>query len=339
MDVGLIGFGYWGANYLRVLSELHDTNLMYVCDSDGDKLTNLAGKGYVLTSDVRRVAEDSVIDAVVIATPASTHFALAKLMLESDKHVLVEKPLTMNYQEAIKLSELAREVNKVLMTGHVYCYNPAVNNIKRLLEHRGLGRLYYGVGLRMGLGPIRNDASCTWDLATHDIAMLDYLLCKLPAYVSAQAISFLQRERIYDYSTIQLTYDDGFQFSLTVSWYSAEKIRSWYLVGSDRMLRFDDMNKRAPITIYNKSASLISTDPTKRYNVVIREGDTLAPYIRQEEPLLLQVKHFIECVRTGKKPLTGGEQGVRVVKVLEAMEESAKKRGSPVEMEQKNEHK
>jgi predicted dehydrogenase len=164
--------------------------------------------------------------------------------------------------------------------------------------------------------------------------MLDYLLNKMPAYVSAQASSFLQREKeIYDYATIQLKYDDNFQFGLTVSWYAAEKIRTWYLMGSKSMLKFNDVTKDAPITIYNKSVTVSFTDQgTVRNinNIVPKEGDAIIPHIQQNEPLLLEVKHFIEFIKTGRKPLIGGEQGARVVKILEAIGESIRSSGEPV---------
>jgi predicted dehydrogenase len=222
------------------------------------------------------------------------------------------------------------------MVGHIYCFNPAVNYIKEIMKSGKLGSLYYGVGLRLGLGPIRNDASCTWDLATHDIAMLDYLLNKMPSSVSANGFSFLQKERgVHDYATIQFNYDDGFRFNLIVSWYAAEKIRMWYLMGSKSMLKFDDINKNAQISIFDRSVVIDFSEQgvTKNiYKIVPRGGDTIIPYIKQEEPLLLEVKHLIECINTGKKPLTDGEQGTRVINVLEAIEESIKKRGSPVEL-------
>jgi predicted dehydrogenase len=242
----------------------------------------------------------------------------------------------MNYKQALELCNLSEKMNKVLMVGHIYCFNPAVNYIRDVIRSGRLGDLYYGVGLRLGLGPIRNDASCTWDLATHDIAMLSYLLGKMPSYVSAHGLSFLQKERgIHDYTTIQLKYVNGFQFSLIVSWYAAEKIRTWFLVGSKSMLKFDDISKNAPVTIYNKSVTVVSTDQDAIHNVdkiIPTEGDTIIPYIQQSEPLLLECKHFIESIKTGKKPLTDGVQGAKVVKVLETIEESINSTGLSIEV-------
>lgn len=336
VNVAVIGLGYWGPNYLRALSQTSKVNMEYLCDKDQEKFSSFPGKSYELVSDYKVLADDPLLDAVFVVTPASTHFEIAKLMLGSGKHVLVEKPLTMSYREAVELWHLSEELTKVLMVGHVYVYNPAVNYIKDMLNKEELGRLYYGVGLRMGLGPIRDDANCLWDLAPHELSMLDYLLGKMPAYVSAQASSFLRRGRsIYDYATAHITYDDGFSFALTVSWYSPEKIRLLNLMGSRKMVKLDDTNKSNPLTIYKKSASLEPLEPQADYGahqVKIREGNTTIPYISRKEPLLLQINHFIDCVMNDHRPLTDGYQGARVVAILENMEESIKKKGSPVEV-------
>jgi predicted dehydrogenase len=334
--VGLIGLGYWGRNYLRVLSQLEKAKLRCVCDRDNGKLKEYNG----LTNDIKFVdnfaelAEDKELEAVIIATPASTHYDIARTMLQAGKHVLVEKPLTMNYGQALALCDLSKSAKRVLMVGHIYCFNPAVNYIRDVVRSGKLGVLYYGLGLRLGLGPIRGDASCTWDLATHDIAMLDYIINKMPISVIAQESSFLQRERnIHDYATIQLKYDDGFQFSLTVSWYAAEKIRMWYLMGSKSMLKFDDVDKNTPISVYDKSVAINFSEHGNAkniYKIVPRAGDTVMPYIKQDEPLLLEIKHFIESINAGKKPVTDGKQAARVIRVLEAIETSIKIEGKLV---------
>lgn len=335
----LVGLGYWGANYLRVLLQSKEVKLKYVCDREASKLNHYAGltgtAAINFTTDLVKIAEDKEVEAVIIATPASSHYEIAKMMLKAGKHVLVEKPLTTNYEQALELCNLSKNVNKILMVGHIYCFNPAVNYIKDIIRTNRLGDLYYGIGLRLGLGPIRNDASCVWDLAVHDIATLDYLLNQMPGYISAHALSFLQTGKgIYDYAVIQLKYDNGFQFSLIVSWYAAEKIRTWYLMGSKAMLKLNDMKKDAPIAIYERTIVPISTSNYLQSSSVFvpREGDVVVPYIKQEEPLMLEVKYFVECLKTGKKPLTDGEQGARVVKVLEAIDKSAKKSGELIKL-------
>lgn|SRR2546425_6547582 len=335
ITVGLVGVGYWGSNYLRVLGSLAEVQLKYVCDIDKTRLVsgNSGTEGAHLTHDIETLLEDENLQAVVIATPASTHYDIVRMMLKSGKNVLVEKPLTMDYVQAKELCRLSRKVNLALMVGHVYCFNPAMRYIKRLVESGQLGDLYYGIGLRLGLGPIRSDASCTWDLATHDISALDFVLGQMPNQVSARAATFLQtKDNIYDYGNIELKYESGFRFGLMVSWYAAEKTRTWYLMGSRRMLRFDDMMKDAPLIIYNKG--LASSQRGGELNPALsfapRQGNAITPHIEVVEPLTAQVRHFIECVRTGKSPLTDCEQGSRVVRILEAVENSSRGSGSPV---------
>jgi predicted dehydrogenase len=336
INVAVIGLGYWGPNYLRVLSQINKVNVKYLCDRDKEKLSGFSTKSYELVSDYRVLADDQSLDAVFVVTPASTHFEIAKFMLESGKHVLVEKPLTMSYKEAVELCHLSDEVNRVLMVGHIYTYNPAIRYIKDMLNRGELGKLYYGVGLRMGFGPIRDDANCLWDLAPHELSILDYLLGEMPTYVSAQASSFLQRDKnIYDYAVAHIVYSGGFSFTLTVSWYSPEKIRLMTLIGSRKMVKFDDMNKSNPLMVYEKGASLEPLKPQadyRAYQVRTREGDTVIPYISPEEPLLLQVNHFIDCIVNNRRPLSDGYQGARVVAVLEGIEESIKKKGSLIEV-------
>ncbi|MCJ7631521.1 Gfo/Idh/MocA family oxidoreductase [Candidatus Bathyarchaeota archaeon] len=340
LNVAVVGLGYWGPNYLRALSQIQNVNVKYLCDKNQGRFSDFSNERCELVSDCGVLADDPSLDAVFVITPASTHFKIAKMMLEKGKHVLVEKPLTMNSEEALKLSCLARELNRTLMVGHIYVYNPAVQYIKNMLDKGELGKLYYGVGLRMGLGPIRADANCIWDLASHELSILDYLLGKTPVYVNAQALSFLQRDgKLYDHATAQVVYDQNFCFSLSVGWYSPEKIRLVNLVGSQKMVKFDDINKSSPLTIYEKGASLELIAPQADYGahqVKIREGNTIIPYIPQEEPLRLQINHFVDSVIHSHTPMTDGFQGTRIVAILEAMEDSIRKKGSPVDVKARN---
>ncbi len=337
LNIALVGVGYWGANYIRVLRQLKDVRLTYICDKDHSALEKYrdVADHVKLTDDIHELAEDEGLQLVIVATPASTHYEITKAMLEARKHVLVEKPLTMNFGDAVKLANLAKEMGRTLMVGHIYRFNQSVNYIESMLKSGRLGELFYGVGLRMGLGPIRSDASCTWDLATHDIAMLDFLLNKMPRQISAHGSSFLRKGReIYDYASVFLDYEDGFRFSLTVSWYAPEKIRTWYLMGSKGMLKFDD-NKNPPVTIYDKSVTFTPASEngmSKAGNILPKQGDTIMPYIEQSEPLMAEVRHFIESSKNGSTPLADGWQGARVVRVLEAVEESIKNDGKLISL-------
>ena len=313
--------------------QLSNVSLKYVCDENQDRLKNLAkyAKVLKLVKNPDEVISDEKLDAVAIVTPASTHYQLVKMALKSKKHVIVEKPFTMSYAQSIELSKLSEKYGKILMVGHIYCFNPAVQYIKQLIRNNELGTIYYGLGLRLGLGPIRSDADCVWDLATHDISMLDYIFGRIPRYVSAHALAFIQKERkIYDYASIQLIYDD-FRFSVSASWYAPEKIRTWYLIGSNKMLKFDDLNKSNPLTIYSESVT-VSNNNSMQHRYIPKEGDITLPYISQEEPLLLELQHFVNAISSGEKVVSNAQQGARVVKVLEAITKSINNSGQFVEI-------
>jgi len=316
INIALVGLGYWGKNYLRVLREIHGASLIYVCDLI-EESSKLLPQGIKFVSDYEELAQKNEINAAIISTPASTHYEITRKFLESGKDVLVEKPLTMASGEAADLIKIAKENKRILMVGHIYCYHPAVRYLRGMIINKKAGKIFYGMALRMGLGPIRNDASCTWDLATHDIAILDYIFKQKPNYVTATATSFLQKDKqVYDYAHIYLEYEN-MHFSVTSSWYSAEKIRSLWIEGSRYLIKFDDMNKDWPIMIYR--SNLINIKDQSDY-----KGTIFMPRIPKDEPLLVQTRHFVECVRLRKKPLTDGYQGLSVIEILEAAERAIK---------------
>lgn len=318
INLALIGLGYWGKNYLRVIKDSAGVKLAYICDVNEN--LELLPNDAKFTTNYEDIANDDKVDACIIATPASSHYKIAKTLLENNKHVLVEKPLTMNSKEAEELLRIADEQRLVLMAGHIYCYHPAIRYLKEFIKRKRAGQIYYGMAVRIGLGPIRSDASCTWDLATHDIAIADYLFEKKPISVTATATSFLQKQKgIYDYAHIHLEYED-MHLGITASWYAAEKIRSIWLAGSKCLIKFDDMNKEWPIMIYQSQVKKEEKFDLKRF----LGGKILMPRLAKDEPLILQVKHFIDCIKTKRRPITDGNQGLKVVSILEAVEKSIK---------------
>jgi len=330
LNVALIGLGYWGKNYLRVLQNIKGIELRYVCDSNPEALKDITSH-IRTTLDYEEIAKDEDIKAAFLATPASTHYEIAKLFLEQGKHLLVEKPLTMNIKEAVDLARIAKENKVILMVGHIYCFHPAIQYLRKLIKSRKLGKVFYGIAIRIGLGPIRQDASCTWDLATHDIAILDYLFNSMPIYVTATATTFLQRDKnIHDYAHIHLEYPE-MQFAITTSWYAAEKIRSWYIATSKYLIKFDDMNKEWPLSMYQSNVEKIMKEELIKKQSEIYKGKLYMPRIEKEEPLIKQVEHFINCIRFNKKPLTNASQAIRVISILEAVEESIEK-GKKIEL-------
>ena len=331
LGIGLVGLGYWGKNHFRILRELYEDEFLAVCD----KRINFLAKEIKIPSYLKtyklfdEFVKDEEVNTIVIATPAKTHYELVKKGLENGKDILVEKPLTLNYENAVELRDIAKSYNRILMVGHVYCFNPLVKYIKSLIKNKTLGRLMYGIAIRIGLGPIRNDADCIADLATHDISIADYIFDgNLPLMVSASAFNFLPHA-VYDYSTLNLLYPEDFHLNIISSWYSPEKIRTWEIVGSKKMIKFDDAGKK--IYLFNKSFVIEEKNEYPMFK--IKDGKIEIPTIEYQEPLKLELMHFIECVKERKKPLTDVEQGMRVVKIIECAKKSIKKNSSWVRVE------
>lgn len=334
INIGVVGLGYWGPNYVRVLSEIEGVTLKYCCDLDENKLDKL--KRFLnkvkTTTDYREILDDEEVDAVIITTPPNTHYKLIKDSLEHQKHVLVEKPLTDNLESAKEVVNLAEKLNKVLMVGHIYLFNPGILKLKTIINSGELGQLFYGIALRLGLGPIRKFASALWDLAIHDIYISMYLFDSKPISVSCSGESYLQ-DGTEDYVNVTLKYPNKINFSIYASWFCPEKTRKITLVGSKKMVVFDDINKTEMIKIFEKSLNLTLLNSTPEYvdhQMIVRQGDTRIPYIEQSEPLKNQVKHFIECIKTGKTPKSSGKHGLNVIKVLDAAEKSLKNGGKSV---------
>src|SRR5215469_7022191 len=258
----------------------------------------------------------SDVDAVVIATPVRTHYALAKDALLHGKHVLVEKPLTANIAQAEELVELARERGRILMVGHTFEYNPAVNELKKLIASGDLGKIYCIEAERVNLGLFRSDINVIWDLAPHDISILLYLLGKKPERIKVQAHAHVQ-PRIHDVAHLDLGFADGMNAHIHVSWLHPCKIRRVTVIGDARMVVYDDTNQAEMLKIYNKGAD-VHADPVVSY----RNGEITIPYIDWMEPLHLECEDFANAIRTGAQPRAHGGVGLRVVQVLEAAQEA-----------------
>lgn len=330
LNIAVVGLGYWGPNYVRVLNELKESRVKYCCDLDKknlDKIKNLSLTTNT-TDEYTEVAECSDIDGVIITTPLNTHFKIAKDFLLHNKHVLVEKPFTISSEEAIELIKIAEKKDLILMVGHVYVYNPGVQKLKNLITNR-LGKLYYVRAERLGLGPIRKHANVLWDLGTHDISIATYLLDSMPESVSAEGASYLQ-ENVEDMVFLTLKFPNKVIYNIYASWIAPEKIRKTTVVGSDAMVVFDDVNKSEMIKIYDRKINkelLNSTPEYSDHQSIVSIGDVHIPMIEQAEPLKNQVKHFLDCISNNKKPITDGYEGLKVVKILENAEKSLKNNG------------
>lgn len=331
-NVGIIGCGYWGPNLLRNLAANPRARVAGVADRAPERRAFVTERypGVRTLEDHRALLSDPEVEAVVVATPAATHGALAREALEAGKHVLVEKPLAMSTAEAEGLVALAAEKHRVLMAGHTFLFNAAVEALKGYVDDGTLGEPYYLYSQRLNLGIVRSDVNALWNLAPHDVSIVLHLFGGLPRSVSATGASYLQPE-IEDVVFMNLRYGDGRLAHVHVSWLDPGKVRRMTVVGSKKMVVYDDVAD-AKIAVYDKGIDRrpIGADrspvpqPTEfaAHQLVKRAGDVHLPDIAFTEPLAREVDHFVHCVETGEAPLTGPKNGLDVVRVLEAAERS-----------------
>ena len=328
--VGVVGFGYWGPNLVRNLDRLKDAELVAACDlsqSNLDKLTSLYP--YVATTmDMGAFLTDFALDAVVIATSAPSHFALAKQALEADMAVYVEKPLTMTSAQAEELVRIADERKLVLMVGHLMEYHSAINWIRDYIASGDMGEVLYLYAQRLNLGKVRTEENAFSSLAPHDVSIVLYLLGEAPDSVSANGAAYVN-EGVQDTVFANLHFPSGRMANIHVSWLDPHKVRKFTIVGSKKMLVFDDMNATEKIWIYDKGVEPIDALGYGE-DLRLRFGDITVPFIKMAEPLALEVQHFLDCVDTGATPRSDGRDGLRVVRVLEAVDESMALGGAPV---------
>ena len=324
--IAQVGCGYWGPNVLRNFSAQPGCWVKFVVEISPERQAYVRAnfpKSQVV-SDLDSVLKDPEIDAVIISTPASSHFELAKQVLESGKHAFVEKPLATSTEQADELVALAAKTGKTLMAGHTFLYNAAVRYAQKLLRDESLGRLYYIYSQRLNLGQVRSDVNAWWNLAPHDVSILLYLMNgELPASVSAVGVSYIQ-PGIEDVVFATLKWANGVTGHIHVSWLDPGKIRKMTLVGSRKMVVYDDVSDDK-IKIYDKGVDRVPKigermdyDQSGDYQLIHRTGDILLPKISFQEPLKTESAHFLECLRNGQQPLTGPQHARDVVAVLEA---------------------
>jgi predicted dehydrogenase len=337
VNVAVIGMGYWGPNLARNIAALPGAHLHSICDVREETLGQ-AGQQYPntrLATDYEQVLADSNIDAVVIATPAETHYALTKECLNAGKHVLVEKPLARTSLQCRELIEVANAQDRVLMVGHVFLYNAAVQKLKALIDSGELGEVYYISSSRLNLGRIRQDTNALWNFAPHDISIITHLLNATPKQVNAKGFSYIQ-DGIEDVVFMTLIFPSGVGAHVHISWLDPRKVRTMTVVGSEKMVIYDDVSVNARIQIYDKGVtrkriapSLGDFDTFGEFQLLLRAGDLLIPKINFVEPLKVECQHFVDCIVEGRIPITDGQEGLRVVQVLEAAQRSREEQGCP----------
>lgn len=336
LTFGLIGCGHWGPNYARLLQTLPGCRLKQICDLNPDRLKALTSLYPQLkaTSDTAELFADPEIQAIIIATPASSHESLVEQALKAGKHVLCEKPLTLDPASSQRLTALAAEHNLTLMVGHTFLFNSGIRQLKQYLDEGLLGQLYYIHATRTNLGPIRSDVNAVGDLATHDLSIFNYLLGKMPLQVSAQGQSWLQ-PGVEDIAFMTLQYPNQILAHVHVSWLNPVKVRTLTLVGSKKMLVWDDMNPAEPIKIYDVG---VIQEPYYQdfgqFQLLPRQGDTTIPRLALKEPLRQEVEAFVQAVTHGKATESDGNFATGIVKILTAIKTSMQQHGQPVKLEE-----
>jgi predicted dehydrogenase len=330
--VGVIGYGYWGPNLVRNFMECPDTQVVSVADLNEGCLDAVRRRypRVETTTDHREVLNDPSIDAVAISTPVTSHFELAIAALKAGKHVLVEKPMTASSDQALRLIEEAERRKLVLMVDHTFVYTGAVRKIRELLDRDTLGQIYYYDSTRVNLGLFRHDIDVIWDLAVHDLSILEYLFPQAPIAVSATGISHVKGS-VENIAYVTAFYESSLIAHLSVNWLSPVKIRRALIGGSRQMIVYDDLESSEKIKLYDKGIT-VKNGPESLYNLLVgyRSGDMYCPQLDVTEALLVEIKHFAECIGTAKKPLTDGWSGLRVVSVLEAATLSMRDKGHSV---------
>ena len=340
MKIAVLGCGYWGPNLVRNFSQLNKVDELYCCDPDTEKLDRVKHlfPSVMGIQDYKELMKMPDLDGVAIATPVHSHYPLAKEFLEQGKHVLVEKPLTHSQESSLKLIKMAEEKKRVLMVGHTLEYTAAVNKIKEIIESGELGKILYVNCTRVNLGLFQNDINVVWDLAPHDISILLYVLDEFPVSLNCQGKAHFKSE-FEDVATTTLNFKNGLIAFIHNSWLDPKKIRQITIVGTRKMLVYDDIAVHEKIKIYDKGLEIPPYyDTFAEFNFSYRAGDTYSPMIEEYEPLRKQCNTFLECIKKETPPPSDGNNGLRVVAILEAASKSLKQasRQIPVCLPQEN---
>jgi predicted dehydrogenase len=334
--LALVGYGYWGPNLARNMANDPNGTLAVVCDRDASRLKQITPlyPGVEFESSFEALLARKDIDAIVLATPSGLHYQQTKAALEAGKHVMVEKPLAHETREAVELTEIAARKKLVLMVGHTYLFNNLVHEVKRRIDAGELGEVFYVYSQRLNLGRFRADSDVAWTLAPHDISTINLWFGAKPVRVSARGHSYVHRgSGVAEVAYIQLEYEGGRSAHLHLSWLDPQKRREMVVIGSERMLVYDDMNTEAHLRIYDKSAEAEHQRPIADYAdfaTRLRAGDLVIPNLRVIEPLRTEISHFVECVRDGGRPIADGVNGTEVVAALEAVSRSMAEEGRTV---------
>ncbi len=333
INVGIIGCGHWGPNHIRIFTQLSNSRAFMCADISEDRfnlMKNIAPE-IKTTTNYKDILTNPDIQAVCIATPTNTHFALTKEALEHNKHVLCEKPLALLPEECRVLRDLAQQKNKILMVGHIFVFNPGIIWLKEYLQSGDLGKIFYAYSTRTNLGPFRYDVNALWDLAPHDISIFNHLFNNCANTASARGHKCINH--LEDLSFATLEYPENVMVNIHVSWLDPKKVRQITIVGEKKMVVWDDLDNLGPIKLYDKHVEKTSTfyETYGEFQLLSKEGSITIPKIGLGEPLKTQAQYFVNCIESNAQPdKVDAQKALDVVKVLKAIEESMKQKGTCV---------
>jgi predicted dehydrogenase len=333
--VGVIGYGYWGPNVVRNFVENPGSQVTMVSDLSAERLGKASSRypGVRVTTNHRELLQDPAVDLVAIVTPVATHYDLALQALQAGKHVLVEKPFTATTEQGLRLIEEADRRRLVLAVDHTFVYTGAVRKIRELIADKTVGDVYYYDSVRVNLGLFQHDVNVIWDLAVHDLAIMDYVLGQSPVAISATGMSHVPGKP-ENVAFLTLFFESNLIAHFHLNWLSPVKIRRTLIGGSQKMIVYDDMDVSEKVKVYDKGIQLTPKDRDSFYQLVVgyRTGDMWAPNLVTSEALQVEAQHIVQCIEKGEKPITDAQAGLRVVRILEGASESVKRRGNPVEL-------
>lgn len=334
IGISVIGYGYWGPNLVRNFSQVPEARVVSVCDQRADRRAHVESVYPAIRtcSDVRDVWSNPAVQAVAIATPVSSHYELALQALGAGKHVFVEKPFTTTLAQAERLIEEAEKRQLTLMVDHTFVYTSAVRKIKELVDSGSIGKVHYYDSVRINLGLFQHDVNVLWDLAVHDLSIMDYLFERSPVTIAATGMAHVpgQPENL---AYLTCYFDNSLIAHFHVNWMAPVKVRQTLVGGSQKMIVYDDIEMSEKIKVYDKGITL-SDNPADIYQLKVgyRAGDMWAPRLDNIEALQLEANHFVDCIINTRKPLTDGVVGLRVVRILEAASQSIANRGAPIDL-------
>lgn len=334
LSVGVVGCGYWGPNLVRNFRSLPDCSLKSICDVSEDRLRHLKSLYSEVQGETKydQLLGDSSLDAIIVATAVKHHFPMARASLLAGKHTLIEKPMAASVEQCEELIAIAKKQGLVLMVGHTFLYSPAVRKIREIVDRNDIGEIRYISARRLNLGLFQKDINVAWDLAPHDISIILYIMQETPYSINCRGAAHIT-PGIEDVTSMNLHFTNEKSATIQSSWLDPKKVREMTIVGSERMIVYDDVAPQEKIKIFDVNVKRPPHyDTFAEFHYAYHYGDTYSPYVKLDEPLKIECQHFLDCIRNGRTPITSGTKGLDVVRILEASSVSIKQNGAPIDL-------